>query len=163
MYPCTRLPGIARWGKAELQRSYLARTLRKLPRPQTAPTAGTPQLAPGDTRAIFALLQDCRRQVQDGLTRELQRIDELTGKLSGRIDRINWVAVRQCHYTSISAQIEAAQVSAERTGLAAVAADIRALADDIAQAERRAKERAVELRHLLKSKLPMLKKQVRHD
>jgi hypothetical protein len=44
-----------------------------------------------------------------------------------------------------------------------VAADIRALADDIAAAERLAKERAVRLRHLLKSRLPILKKQVRHD
>jgi hypothetical protein len=181
---------IAHWGKSELNVSYLERSriaVQRRSEPEHAPGAaggpaggadghsadgpsadghgseGRGSEGGGAAGHTLALLLEHTRAMRETIYREIERIDLLAGKLSGRIDRINWVAVRQCHYTSISAQIEAAQVHDDRGGLASVAADIRALADDIASAERLAKERAVRLRHLLKSRLPILKKQVRHD
>ncbi|HKI97482.1 MAG TPA: hypothetical protein VKB51_03300 [bacterium] len=163
--------GIARWGKAELRLDYVRRSQALLaPRAEAEPTAY--EATPGastttrETQArqahLTAALADQAQRLQALIAGELDAIDVVTGKLSGRIDRINWVAVRQCHYTSISAQIEAAQLSDTSTGLASVAGDIRALADDIAAAERQAKERAIGLRYLLKTRLPRLIQQVRH-
>jgi hypothetical protein len=183
----TLVVGIAQWGKAELRLAYLRRSLAVLERiagPARAPGAdgrdgnGSPQgAARAATQAaaqpaagsghpryasLTRQLNEHIERLRAVIGRELETIDLVTGKLSGRIDRINWVAVRQCHYTAISAQIEAAQITDDRSGLGSVAADIRALAEDIAQAERQAKDRAIRLRHLLKTRLPLLKQQVRN-
>ena len=137
---------VAKSVRAEQQWRLLMRSLERVrgakgaSRSTVAVKGGRPALSP--TAAAFCEhVAKAIAASQEELAAGLNDLAMLSRGLSKRIDRINWVAVRQSHITAVAARIEAARSQVAGSGLADVAAIIRELADEISGAESSAKER----------------------
>ena len=104
--------------------------------------SGGNTVAAGDTTvALVEMLQEKQNYNNEVIMMCLAELGQLMRRFTKNLDRINWLAVRQYHYTAVSALIEAARVQEAENGLTDVALDIRTLAEDISQAENYAKDK----------------------
>lgn len=95
-------------------------------------------------RFLFLLWQ----KLIDTRKNMMERIDLIkaeTKTIAKAVDRISWVAVRQSHFTAIMARVEAAKMDEDGKAMVEVAKSIRQLADDIAGAEKKARNQVMDL------------------
>ncbi|HUJ76223.1 MAG TPA: hypothetical protein VL359_15280 [bacterium] len=145
--------------KAELQYGMLQRTRKILEgegrwNGQALPPAvssardgaeGGAAPAPQAERFFSADLAPELERSQGSLYTELRAVAGFTRRVQGIADRIGRVAVRQSHFTAIAARVEAAKLSHGSGGMQDVALGIRQLAQDMAIAERAAREEILDL------------------
>ena len=93
---------------------------------------------------------------QESMYENIRVVIDLSRKINKFIDRISWVAVRQSHFTAITARVEAAKMEDNGKDIEAVASAIRHLSEEIADAERQARERI----HTLNGQAKNLSKQI---
>ncbi|HKJ00772.1 MAG TPA: hypothetical protein VKB51_20055 [bacterium] len=94
-----------------------------------------------DQRRLWQALADNRER----LLRDIGGLLEQMRRTARYVDRLTWVAVRHCHFTAVTARIEATKISDVTKDLTAVAGEIRKLADDIATAEREARSLVIDV------------------
>ena len=142
----------ADWLRAERQAGSLRESIARMARTSTnapAPLAetlsqppGQPLLAPPEAHQAAQLQHSAGQRMSAALeVRQIQVLQELHSvvrqmkRTTRYVNRLSWVAVRQCHFVAVTARIEAARANGAGKDIAAVAEEIRHLADDIATAE----------------------------
>jgi len=95
----------------------------------------------------------CRNEVVG----HMRTIIDLTGKLSGLIDRVNMVAVRQSHFVAVTALIESVQVTDARGQIKTIAQDIQTLSREIHAVENGAKNKILSVAALASTILSKIK------
>lgn len=93
---------------------------------------------------LLSEAMNCRKEI----IHFAEKISNITGKLSGIIDKINRVAVRQSHFVAVTAAIEAAQLKANSSHIKTVANSIKKLSQDIHRVENEAKNKLLSLASL---------------
>lgn len=94
-----------------------------------------------------------RSQIQS----HLASIEENVMALSAQVRRIAWVAIQQCQYTSVAAQVEAAHLSSQTSELQSVADDITSMANRVKVLESAARSKTINIQHTLMLKLPSMR------
>ena len=98
----------------------------------------------GDAAAsrLWGMLVTARGELLVSLVNIVQGIR----RLNYYVDRINWIAVRQCHFTAIMARVEAAKMNGNGGEIRGVAMNIQELSVSIQDSERFVRERIDDVR-----------------
>ena len=89
--------------------------------------------------AQYHLLENAIR-CRDEIVVYLKEITRLTRSISGLLDRVNMVAVRQSHFVAVTAMIESVQVGQGDGHIKTIAEEIQLLSKDIHKVEAAAKD-----------------------
>ena len=139
----------ALWIKTERTLSLLERMLTLAKRGQTPHPVSLDKVGPknlSDQPQFNDLYKTTLKQMNLEITTSLKNLNahqedvsKSINKLNALVERIAWVAVRQSHYTAITATIEAAKLKGT-ADLTEIASAIKTLSEEIAYLEKEARD-----------------------
>lgn len=154
---------IAKWGIAEMKLDLLKRSLNNVLSQKDEPITYNWESSVNSTTLrkweneklrctkksieyrLWSETINCGREIMENLS----TMEGRTKKLCRIIDKIRMVAVRQCHFISITALVESARVNNIQSDLPTVASNIRALSKDIAEFEDMAHDQVLAITGML--------------
>ncbi|MBI5193057.1 MAG: hypothetical protein HZA08_06400 [Nitrospirae bacterium] len=154
---------IAKWGVAEMKLDLLKRSLNNVLSQKNEPifyewessvnSAALRKWENEKSRCtknsieyhLWSETINCGREI----LKNLSTMEGRSKKLCRIIDNIRMVAVRQCHFISITALVESARVNNVQSDLPTVASNIRALSKDIADFEDMAHDQVLAITGML--------------